>query len=323
MEAAQFLFIVWAGFMLDLLLGDPHFLPHPVRAIGWWIKTCEGFLRKCMKSPFAEKMGGVVLVVLVVGGAYATMDIIIRLSIRYGGAWAGIAVQIWFIYQLFATKCLGNEGMKIHGLLSAGNLEGARRAVSFLVSRDVDHMTAEDVTKAAVETVSENIIDGITSPMLYLFIGGVPLAYAFKAINTLDSMVGYKNDRYLHFGWASARLDDVVNWIPARLTGVVLSLAAGLMGYDVTNALRIMWRDRGQHSSPNSPWSEAPTAGALGIRLGGRTSYFGVMYDKPTMGDPVEEPEAKHIVGSVRIMYGTALVSMVLLSLIWFVFSAS
>lgn len=308
--------IYWSGFLIDLCIGDPHFLPHPVRAIGWWIQTCEKFLRKWTRSPRAERLGGVLLLIAVVGATYGMTWGLIWVASHYLGLWGAVSLQILMVYQLFATRCLADEGMKVCRFLQKDDLQGAKKAVSYLVSRDVEPMERRDVVKATIETVSENIIDGITSPMFFLFIGGVPLAYAFKAVNTLDSMVGYKNEKYLHFGWASARTDDWVNYIPARLTGFILSLTTGLLGYPWKRAFKVMWRDRKQHSSPNSPWSEAPTAGALGIQLGGKTQYFGVLYHKPTMGDDLELPEVNHIKGAVRVMYATALVCMILLTLV-------
>lgn len=319
-QALWLLSAIWCGFLLDLAFGDPYWMPHPVRFIGMAINGFEKILRKQFSGQQGERFAGVLLLVVIAGGTYSFYWAVIVLSQRYLGHNITFMIQSFMVYQLFAVKCLGDEGKKVLNKLLPNDLQGARMAVSWLVSRDVDVMEREDVIKATIETISENTIDGIITPMFFLFIGGIPLAYAFKAVSTLDSMVGYKNDKYIWMGWASARTDDWMNYIPSRLTGPVIAFMAAVMGFDGKNALRIMWRDRKNHSSPNSPWSEAAFAGALGIQLGGRASYFGKMSIKPTMGDLKNPYEVRQIQYAIRLMYATAIFFMLLMTLayVWY-----
>ena len=233
------------GYLLDLIFGDPHWFPHPVRAIGLLIERLEKWLYRFRHKLFA----GAVLTVLVVASVYISMFYLVKLH------WL---VTAFFAYTIFATKALGNEAMKIFRLLKNNQIPEARQQIRFLVSRDTETMDEREIVRSTVETVSENVTDGITAPLFYMLLGGVPLAMAYKAASTLDSMVGYKNERYLLFGRCSARLDDVLNFIPARLTSFVLiPLAALLCGKNIRETLRIVRRDRFNHSSPNSAHSAA------------------------------------------------------------------
>jgi adenosylcobinamide-phosphate synthase len=282
------------GFILDLCLGDPQGAPHPVRLIGALI----GSLEKMLRRRILQRLVGVFLLCIVIVAVYGSVRYLAMLS------WA---LEIFFIYTVLATRSLAVEALKIYKLLAADDLDEARRQVSFLVSRDTDTMNRAEIIRATVETVTENIVDGVIAPLCYLFAGGAPLAMTYKAVNTLDSMVGYKNEKYLRFGWASARFDDVLNFIPARLTGFFLiPVAAFFVGGRVCGAYRVLLRDRRNHSSPNSGHPEAAAAGALGVRLGGVTSYFGVLHNKPYIGDSQHEFEIQDIVKAVRLLYATA-----------------
>jgi adenosylcobinamide-phosphate synthase len=289
-----------AGFLLDLLLGDSYTFPHPVRFIGKYIELLEKFLRK-FKS---ERISGIFLTIIVVLTSFVLTYYISSVS---------VVIEIILIYTIFAARSLAEEAKAVYQYLDADNLKAARKHIAFLVSRDTKNMQERDIIRAAVETVSENIVDGIISPMFYVLIGGAPLGMAYKAASTLDSMVGYKNDKYIRFGWASARLDDVLNYIPARITAFALIPAAAFIcRLDVKNCMRVMLRDRLNHSSPNSAHSESAVAGALGVQLGGTTSYFGKLVDKPTIGDPLRKLEKEDILRSIRIMYATAIIGLVL-----------
>ena len=286
------------GFILDLILGDPQRFPHPVRLIGGLIFNLEKILRKGVR----EKAAGVLLVIIVIPSVYSAVMYISLLH------WV---LEIFLIYTIFALKSLSSEAAKVYYALKDDDLELARKQISFLVSRDTSAMNRVDIIRAAVETVTENIVDGVTAPMFYLFIGGAPAGMAYKAANTIDSMIGYKNERYIKFGWFGARLDDLLNFIPARITGFVLiPLAALVTGGSVTGAYRILLRDRLNHSSPNSGHPESASAGAMGIQLGGPVSYFGVMHNKPHIGDNERELEPDDIKRAVRLLYATSFIGM-------------
>lgn len=300
------------GFCLDLLLGDPQWLPHPVRAIGGLITLLERPLRRVFpKSPGGELAGGVVLVVLTLA---------VPTALTAGALWACGRVSVWLAfaleallcYQLLATRALRVESGEVYQALKAGNLEEARRAVSMIVGRDTDRLDANGVAKAAVETVAENTSDGVIAPLLFLVLGGAPLGMFYKAANTMDSMVGYQNNQYLYFGRAAAKLDDALNWIPARLAGVLMCLGAVLCGYDGRGAWRIFLRDRKNHKSPNSAHTEAACAGALGVQLAGSNYYFGKLVEKPTIGDDLRAVEPLDIVRAGRLLYATAFLALFL-----------
>ena len=291
---------ILSGFALDFILGDPYRFPHPVRFIGMAIEKLEAILRKLNN----ERLAGIVLLFVISSSVYiATMYLA-------GISWA---IEIFLIYTIFAARSLSLEGMKIYKLLAADNIDEARKQVSFLVSRDTENMDRREIIRAAVETIAENIVDGVTAPMFYLFTGGAPLAMAYKSVNTLDSMVGYKNDKYIRFGWASARFDDALNFIPARITGFILIPAAAFItGGSLSGSYRVLLRDRYNHSSPNSGHPESASAGALGIRLGGPTSYFGRLHEKPYIGDYTRELEPEDIRRCVKLMYVTSLLGLLL-----------
>lgn len=292
-----------AGFLLDLLLGDPVWMPHPVVWMGKAIGKLEGVLRSVF--PETEKgqfWGGVLLVAAMVGGSGLFFGGICWAAGRIHPALAFFFQTLW-CWQALALKGLAEESEKVCRELEKGDLPAARKAVSRIVGRDTQALTEEGVTKAAVETVAENFSDGVAAPLFYMLLGGAPLAMVYKAINTMDSMVGYRNETYLYFGRAAARLDDAANFLPSRLAALLWIAGAALAGFDGKKAWKIWRRDRRNHASPNSAQTEAACAGALGIRLAGPASYFGKRYDKPYIGDDLRQPGPEDIRRANRMLY--------------------
>jgi adenosylcobinamide-phosphate synthase len=300
------LLAVAAGFFLDLLLGDPENLWHPVRAIGWLISKSEAVLRRLFpKTPRGELAAGAVLAVFVPAVCFAAPFFLLRLlgAVHPLLSFAAESILCW---QALAVKSMKTESMRVCRALTGKDLPGARRAVSRIVGRDTAALDEAGVIRAAVETVAENTGDGVIAPLLFLFCGGAPLGFLYKAVNTMDSMVGYRNERYLYFGRAAARLDDAANFIPARVSALLMIAAAFLLRYDGKNAARIFRRDRYRHLSPNSAQTESVCAGALGLRLGGDSFYFGRLCHKPTLGDALRPPEPEDIVRADRLLYVSA-----------------
>ena len=301
---------VGLGFLLDILLGDPHWLYHPIRLVGLLISGLEELLRGIFpKTEKGELAAGGFLVVLTAGiTASASWGLLVAAGFVH--PYARFALETIMCYQLLATKALKDETIKVYDALMEGNLEKSRQAVSMVVGRDTQVLDEEGVTKAAVETVAENASDGVVAPLLFLMIGGAPLGFFYKAVNTMDSMVGYKNEKYLYFGRAAAHFDDVLNFIPARLSAVLMVCAARFTGLDAGNAWRIYRRDRYNHASPNSAHTEAAAAGALHIQLAGNAYYFGKLYEKPTLGDKDRAAEYEDIRRVNRLLYGTAALAL-------------
>ena len=311
--ATQTTLAILAGCGLDLLLGDPHRVYHPVRLIGLLIRGLEGELRAVFPhNKEGERIAGSFLAVLVPSVTGAVCWLLFSLAARAGTA-VHFLVMTLMCYSLLAGRALSDESMKVYRKLKEGDLEGAREAVSMIVGRDTRELTEEGVTKAAVETVAENTSDGVVAPLMFLAIGGPAAGWMYKAVNTMDSMVGYRNDRYRYFGTAAARLDDVLNFLPARLSGILMVLCANAAGLDSRNAWRIFRRDRKRHASPNSAQTEAAMAGALRIQLAGDASYFGKVVKKPTLGDPIRKVEAEDIRRANRLMFLSVLPAVVVL----------
>ena len=310
------LYAILVGFIMDLLIGDPHWMYHPVRLIGKLITFLELLLRKIFpKTKDGEQKAGFVLVVLVCGISVFTVWGLMKLAYDLN-FWCGFLLEVIMCYQLFAVRSLKDESMKVYKELVKSDLEASRKAVSMIVGRDTQSLTVEGVTKAAVETIAENTSDGILAPMLYMFIGGPVLGWFYKAVNTMDSMVGYKNEKYIHFGRYAAKFDDVMNYIPARLCGLLMIFASYILKMDWKNAKKIFLRDRFNHASPNSAQTEAVMAGALRIQLAGDAWYFGKRYEKPTIGDALRPVEIEDIPRANRLLYATAIVSFIIFGIV-------
>lgn len=322
------IFAFIAGFVLDLLIGDPHFIPHPVRLIGSLISFLDKRLNCDAKYNISEKKlnlikykRGMLLVFAVIFATF-TMSVIIIVAAYSINLYAGVIAEAVMTWQILATKCLRVESMRVYDALRTDGVDAGRRAVSMIVGRDTSVLDAAGVTRAAVETIAENTSDGVIAPMLYTAIGGPVLGFVYKAVNTMDSMIGYKNDKYMYFGRFAARLDDVVNFIPARTSAYMMIVAAFIGGrqFDGQNAYRIFKRDRFNHASPNSAQTESVCAGALRVRLAGDAVYFGKLVKKKYIGDRLREIEYEDIKRANRLMYITAflceLLSVAVMSLV-------
>ena len=297
---------VWAvlgGFVLDALFGDPAWLPHPVVYMGKAISKLEKFLRpRLPKTPQGELLGGAIVAFCLPVGTFLLTGLVCWGAARLHPL-LGLAVQMFWCGQALAARGLVQESTNVYKELKKPDLPGARKAVSRIVGRDTAELTAEGVTKAAVETVAENASDGVIAPLLYMLIGGAPLALTYKAINTMDSMLGYKNEKYLYFGRVPAKLDDVANYIPSRLAALLWVAAAAFTHNDAKGAWKIWRRDRRRHASPNSAQTESACAGALGVQLAGPAYYFGQYYPKLTIGDTLRPIEPEDILRANRMMY--------------------
>lgn len=305
----QHILAMTAGILLDFCVGDPAWIPHPVRGIGWLISRLETNIRIMLpKTVNGERMGGIVLVagVLVATGVCS-----------YGILWAAglvhpyvsLLAECIMCWQMLAAKGLKTESMKVWRALKQQDVEGARTAVSMIVGRDTKTLSEEGIIKAAVETVAENTSDGVIAPLFYMAFGGGAWAFLYKAVNTMDSMVGYKNETYINFGRTAARLDDLFNLIPSRLSAIFMIISSFLLGMDGKRAVKIYLRDRHNHKSPNSAQTEAVCAGALQVQLAGDAYYFGTLYEKPTIGDNIRPAEADDIRRANRLLYMTAVLA--------------
>lgn len=302
-----------AGFLLDAILGDPYCMPHPVRLIGQLISRAENKLLKEDMSDKIKRRNGRILVIWICLLTVSATLIIMGAAYCINGV-AGCLVEAILSYYALAAKSLKTESMKVYRALADGTLDDGRKAVSMIVGRDTKELSRDGVIRAAVETVAENTSDGVIAPMIYLAIGGPVLGFLYKAINTMDSMVGYKNDKYLYFGRCAAHIDDVVNFIPARISAYIMIVSTLFMGKitSLKGAARIFKRDRFNHASPNSAQTESVIAGALGIRLAGPASYFGKIVEKPYIGDALREIELDDIKRANRMMYITSVICLVI-----------
>lgn len=322
------IFAFIAGFVLDLLIGDPHFIPHPVRLIGSLISSLDkrlncdaGYNSSEKKLNLIKYKRGMLLAFTVIFATFA-ISVIIIVAAYSINIYAGVIAEAVMTWQILATKCLRVESMRVYDALKTDGVDAGRRAVSMIVGRDTSVLDAAGVTRAAVETIAENTSDGVIAPMLYTAIGGPVLGFVYKAVNTMDSMLGYKNDKYMYFGRFAARLDDVVNFIPARISAYLMIAAAFIGGrqFDGKNAYRIFKRDRFNHASPNSAQTESVCAGALRVQLAGDAVYFGKLVKKKYIGDGLREIEYEDIKRANRLMYITAflceLLSVAVISLV-------
>ena len=307
-----------AGFLLDLLIGDPHWLYHPVRLIGNLIAALDHRLLDVtgIRNEKKERRAGILLVTVVLLATGAVSGLLLWGAYAIAPM-AGCILESIMTYQILATKCLKVESMKVYERLRADDLAGARNAVAMIVGRDTQNLDAAGVAKAAVETGAENTSDGVIAPMICLAIGGPVLGFLYKAVNTMDSMVGYKNEKYLYFGRFAAKVDDVLNYIPARLSALFMVAAAGLTGLSTKNAWKIFKRDRYNHASPNSAQTEAAMAGALGVQLAGDAWYFGALYKKKTIGDALRPVECEDIRRANRLMYASAGLLLIVVMLLY------
>lgn len=314
MAAIQTAGIIVAAFALDLALGDPQNALHPMRLIGGFISLGTAAIKKArLKSPLALFVAGMLLTLLTIGLSYALTRAALW-GLYRANYWLGLAIETLLCYFLIAAKALKDESMKVYRCVVAGELAGARENLSRIVGRDTKDLGFPAIIKAAVETVAENLSDGVIAPLIFICIGGAPLGMAYKALNTLDSMIGYKNEEFAYTGKFAARLDDIANLIPSRVSALMLLLGSVFTGADAKRAARVFLRDRYNHKSPNSAQTESVCAGALGLCLGGDSTYQGVLVHKPTIGDDIFEPAPKHILAANRLMYAAAAATIALIA---------
>lgn len=307
---------IWA-FVIDTLIGDPQSKWHPVVVIGSLIAGLERILYRAAANPTVQIMRGGLLTVIVLAAAYTAGVLWVRMSHWLTGAtgwpWLNYAVIGFGLSFTIAPAGLAKAGRDIYNLLCLDKLAEARQRVGMIVGRDTQNLTPPEIVRATVETIAENTVDGVISPLFFFALGGLPLAVLYRAANTMDSMLGYKNERYLYFGRVSARVDDILNYIPARLTAILFVMSAGLLHFDFRHALKIMRRDADKHPSPNGGYAEATLAGALHIRLGGENYYFGEKHFRAYMGDAENALSVTHIAAAVNMMYTGAIVFLILL----------
>lgn len=300
-----------AGFLLDCVVGDPHFLSkiHPISLIGRLISALEKAARRLFAGNLV--IGGLfvsaIVLLISAGIPLGLLILCYRIDFRLG-----VSVEAVLCCPLLAARSLFSESIKVYRTLDKDDTDGARRAVSMIVGRDTAVLDRFGITRAAVETVAENTSDGVTAPLMFIALGGAPLGFFYKAANTMDSMLGYTNEKYREIGRIPAKLDDILNFIPSRLTALLMILSAGILGYDMKNAWSIWRRDRRNHASPNSAQTESVCAGALGVRLAGDAYYFGELHKKPFIGDPVREIEKEDIIRANRLMYLTSILMLLL-----------
>lgn len=296
------------GFIIDLFLGDPYTLPHPIRLIGTLITSLERTVRRVFANNL--RLGGIILSIIVL-----TISTAVPLAILFAfykiNLWLGIAAESVMCYYLIAPKCLRDESMKVYSAINENDVEKARKAVSMIVGRDTEKLDEIGIIKAAVETVAENTSDGVTAPLMYISVGGAALGFFYKAANTMDSMIGYKNEKYADIGKFSAKLDDFLNFIPSRLTALIMIFSAYLLKFNSKNAFKIWRRDRRKHASPNSAQTESVCAGALEIQLAGDAYYFGELHKKDYIGDNIRPVENEDIRRANRLMYCTSVIVLI------------
>ncbi|WP_252237856.1 cobalamin biosynthesis protein [Clostridium sp. VAP51] len=304
------------GFFLDLIIGDPENPIHPVRIIGNFASKLEKLTRKLFKK--CLKIGGLLTWLIVISITFLINFFILKIVSDFN-KYLGIFLGGVVIYFCISAKGLVTEGYKVISLVRKDDIKAARKQLSFIVGRDTENLDKQDIIRAVIETIAENMSDGIIAPIFYAGLGGAPLAMAYKAVNTLDSMFGYKNDKYMEFGYFSAKLDDVFNYIPARITGFLIVLSAMILGYDYKRSFKTYKRDRYNHSSPNSAHPEAAMAGILGVQLGGENYYFGKLVKKQTIGESIKEIEVLDVDKTSKVLYCSAILSYILSIILIFI----
>lgn len=307
---------IFLGMVLDAIFGDPYNIPHPVIFIGKLISRLE---KKLNRPEYNRVLCGGITALITVFVSFTVPFMLLKILGKLFLPLAFI-VQTFWAFQIPACKCLKTETEKVYNALNENDIEKARKELSYLVGRDTQELNEQEIIKATVETIAENTSDGITAPLFYMCIGGIPLGFAYKAINTLDSMIGYKNEKYLLFGKISAKLDDIANFIPSRITALIMVISAFITGLDGKNAWKIFLRDRNNHLSPNSAQTESVSAGALNIRLGGTHNYFGKPVFKKTIGDNIRRPETADIKKTNKLMTVTSWISLIIFLLIRLIF---
>ena len=300
------------GFIADTLIGDPRSKLHPVVLIGQLIAGLEKLFYRETQSSRQKLVSGGILAMLVMVLTYEIVNAIELLLQNISNKYVIMAINGFLLSFTISPKSLANAGREIYDYLMVEDLENARYKVGWIVGRDTENLSPQEVSRAAIETVAENTVDGIISPLFFFLIGGLPLVYLYRAINTMDSMLGYKNDRYLYFGRVAARIDDVANYIPARITGIIFVVSAFVLRLNTTNSWKMLRRDASKHPSPNGGWAEASVAGALEIRLGGYNFYFGRETFRAYMGEPLKEMGPQHIMTCIQMMYTATILFLLL-----------
>ncbi|MCR5177247.1 MAG: adenosylcobinamide-phosphate synthase CbiB [Anaerovibrio sp.] len=310
-----------AAFLIDAVIGDPRSNFHPVVLIGKLIAALEGPLYRKEDSNTRKLMLGGLLACIVLLFTFLLVNGIMNIVNMLNNYYVSMLIEAFLLSFTISPKSLAAAGKELYGYLAAGDLENARYKVGWIVGRDTDQLDSGEVSRATVETIAENTVDGIIAPLFFFLIGGLPVAYLYRAVNTLDSMVGYRNERYLYFGRVSARLDDVLGYIPARITGLLFVVSAFILRYDGKKSWKILWRDAGKHPSPNGGWAEASVAGALKIRLGGYNSYFGKVHFRAYMGDPDETINKEHIIKTICMMYTDVILFLLVCHILCVIYS--
>jgi len=289
--------------LLDLLIGDPYWFKHPVIYIGKLIRLLDKLGRKLCKTHKQIKIFGGVIVIIVAFSSFLVPFIILRMSIKF--FWVYNILNIILLWTTIATRCLHTEGIKVYDSLDKNDIDDARVKLSYIVGRDTKNLSVDEIVRADVETIAENTADGVIAPILYAILGGAPLAMMYKGINTMDSMLGYMNEKYKYIGFFPAKTDDVFNYVPARITGFLICLAAPIVRGDIIESIKVMIRDRKNHKSPNCAYPEGAVAGAMRVQLGGTNVYFGEKMYKPTIGNKIKDLGREHIIDTIKLMYGS------------------
>ncbi|WP_298842995.1 adenosylcobinamide-phosphate synthase CbiB [Clostridium sp.] len=289
--------------LLDLLIGDPYWFKHPVTYIGKLIKALDKLGRKLCKTHKQIKIFGGVIVVIVAFSSFLVPFVILKMSIKF--FWVYNILNIILIWTTIATRCLHTEGIKVYDSLVKNDIDDARVKLSYIVGRDTKNLSVDEIVRADVETIAENTADGVITPILYAILGGAPLAMMYKGINTMDSMLGYMNEKYKYIGFFPAKTDDVFNYVPARITGFLICIAAPIVRGDILESIKVMIRDRKNHKSPNCAYPEGAVAGAMRVQLGGTNIYFGEKMYKPTIGNKIKDLGREHIIDTIKLMYGS------------------